>query len=441
MSAIKVGIAGLGTVAQGVVQTLQRNANLITGRAAGDIRVTAVASRSAKPDVDLHGARFSTDLMSLVGAPDVDVVVELLGGEQPALDLCRAALAAGQHVVTANKALIAHHGVELHELATKHNVSIAYEAAVAGAIPVLGAIGRGLAGNQIEWLAGIINGTSNFILSAMAGDTDANAKRKNSLSFAEALNQAQELGYAEADPTFDVEGIDAAHKLAILTSLAFGTSLNFPAVFTEGISEVTVEDIEYAAQLGYVIKHLGIARQTANGIEARVHPALVPAKNLLAQVDGVMNAVMVGADGAGPTMYYGAGAGMQPTASAVVADLVDIALQQVRQPVAAVPMAYLGIEDIVTSYYLRVPVHDRSGVFARLTTALSELGISIEAAVQREHTRSATKIPGGEAESVPIVLLTQDVTERTMQAALTQLQALSEVAGRIRCIRVEALEA
>lgn len=436
MSALKVGIAGLGTVAQGVVQTLQRNANLITGRAAGDIRVTAVASRSAKPEVDLHGARFSTDLNSLVGAPDVDVVVELLGGEQPALDLCRAALAAGQHVVTANKALIAHYGVELHELAAEHNVSLAYEAAVAGAIPVLGAIARGLAGNQVEWLAGIINGTSNFILSAMAGGSGA------SLSFAEALSQAQELGYAEADPTFDVEGIDAAHKLAILTSLAFGAPLNFPAVFTEGISEVTVEDIEYAAQLGYVIKHLGIARQTASGIEARVHPALVPAKNLLAQVDGVMNAVMVGADGAGPTMYYGAGAGMQPTASAVVADLVDIALNQVRQPAASFPFDYLGIEDIVTSYYLRVPVHDRSGVFARLTTALSELGISIEAAVQREHTRGAAKVLATPAtESVPIVLLTQDVTERTMQAALTQLQGLPEVAGHIRCIRVESLDA
>lgn len=432
MSALKVGIAGLGTVAQGVIQTLQRNANLINGRAAGDIRVTAVASRSAKPDVDLHGARFSTDLMSLVGAADVEVVVELLGGEQPALDLCRSALAAGQHVITANKALIAHHGAELHALAAKHQVSLAYEAAVAGAIPVLGAIGRGLAGNQIEWLAGIINGTSNFILSAMAGDSG--------LSFADALDQAQALGYAEADPTFDVEGIDAAHKLAILTSLAFGTQLNFPAVFTEGISEVTLEDIEYAAQLGYVIKHLGIARQTAGGIEARVHPALVPAKNLLAQVDGVMNAVMVGADGAGPTLYYGAGAGMQPTASAVVADLIDLALQQVRQPASVAQSTYLGIDDIVTSYYLSVPVRDRSGVFARLTTALSELGISIEAAVQREHTRSAAKSAATD-ETVPIVLLTQDVAERTMQAALTQLQAMPEVAGPIRCIRVEALDA
>lgn len=436
MSALKIGIAGLGTVAQGVVQTLQRNANLITGRAGGELRVAAVASRSAKPDVDLHGARFSTDLNTLVGASDVDVVVELLGGEQPALDLCRAALAAGQHVVTANKALIAHHGAELHALAAQQGVCIAYEAAVAGAIPVLGAIGRGLAGNQIEWLAGIINGTSNFILSAMAGASGS------SLSFAEALSQAQELGYAEADPTFDVEGIDAAHKLAILTSLAFGAPLNFPAVFTEGISEVTVDDIEYAAQLGYVIKHLGIARQTANGIEARVHPALVPAKNLLAQVDGVMNAVMVGADGAGPTLYYGAGAGMQPTASAVVADLVDIALNQVRPPAIEMPASYLGIEEIVTSYYLSVPVHDRSGVFGRLTTALSELGISIEAAVQREHTRGTAKTTSSKAEeSVPIVLLTQDVTERTMQAALTQLQALPEVAGRIRCIRVEALDA
>ena len=424
---LRLGVAGLGTVAQGVVRALANNQGLIDSRAGRPLQLVAVASRSRKDDVDLGNARFSTDLQDLI-APDVDVVVELIGGDTVALELCRDAIAAGKHVVTANKALIAEHGGELAASAQNAGVSLAYEAAVAGAIPVLGALSRGLASNRIHWLAGIINGTSNYILSAMAGING------QPMSFTDALADAQALGYAEADPTFDVQGIDAAHKLTILTALAFDTRLAFDEVYTEGIDTISVEDIEYAGQLGYAIKHLGIARETASGIEARVHPALVPQSNLLANVHGVMNAVMVHADGAGTSMYYGAGAGMDPTASAVMADVIDVAQGQCRTRPQDNGAPFIGINQIVTSYYLRIPTQDKAGVFGRLTTLLSDHGISIEAAIQREHTRSH---PG---DRVPIVIMTQPIAEHTVRAALTAVGAMPEVVDEVRCIRVETLD-
>ncbi len=433
MTALGIGIAGLGTVAQGVLEIMQRNDNLIGSRAGRSLVVNAVASRRAKPEVNLHGARFSTDLASLIDADDVDVVVELMGGEDAALSLCRDALRAGKHVVTANKALIAKHGTELHELAAQQNLSLAYEAAVAGAIPVLGAINRGLAGNQVQWLAGIINGTSNYILTAMDGGGGAGSQ-----SFTEALADAQRLGYAEADPTFDVEGIDAAHKLTILTALAFDAPLRFDSVYTEGISQITSADMEYAAQLGYVIKHLGLARQSASGIEARVHPVLLPKDNLLAKVDGVMNAVMVCTDATGPTLYYGPGAGMGPTASAVVADLMDVALGQCRSRPMHVDLPSISIDAITCSFYLRIPVQDQAGVFGRVATLLSEAGISIEAAIQREHTNSGTATPAP-TDPVPIVLLTQPVAEQTVRRAIESLAQSADLVGEVACIRVEPL--
>ena len=426
---LRIGICGLGTVAQGLLTLLRDNGERIELQAGRPIEVVRVASRTAKPEVDLLGAEFSTDLAAVTEDESLDVVVELIGGEGVALDLVRTELARGRAVVTANKAILAANGDELFALAAESGGQLAFEAAVAGAIPIIGAVTRSLAGNRIRWLAGIINGTSNYILTAMA---------EQGASFAAALADAQELGYAEADPTFDVEGIDAAHKLTVLGALAFGIGCRFDAVYTEGISEVTVEDLEYARQLGYRIKHLGIARSTADGVEMRVHPTLIPESQLLASVNGVMNAVVVNGNAAGDTLYYGAGAGALPTASSVAADLVDIARghsPDLPTMLDANQVHLQGIEETTTGFYLRIPSLDKPGVFARVATLLSEQNISIEAAIQKEQ---AVHDESGDA-WVPIIILTQPVRESVMIAALAAVQDLPEVVGEIRRIRVEHL--
>ncbi|MDA1075879.1 MAG: homoserine dehydrogenase [Proteobacteria bacterium] len=424
---LRIGIAGLGTVAKGVLDILSTQRDLLTLRAGRPLEVVAVASRRAKPDVDLYGAPFSTDVQTLVGNNRVDVLVELIGGVDTAADLVVGALSAHQHVVTANKALIAARGDELINLARKNNICLNFEASVAGGVPVISALARSLAANKVHWLAGIINGTSNFILTAMTNEGRA---------FEDVLAQAQQLGYAEADPTFDVEGIDAAHKLSILAAIAFDMNIRFDAVYTEGITAIRPEDLEYARELGYRIKHLGIARQTDQGVEMRVHPTLVPEDNMLAKADGVMNALLVNGDATGPTLYYGAGAGERPTASAVVADLIDIARgnQSVARPGHGRPQM-LNISDIVSAYYLRIPSLDRSGVFAKVATILSNNGISIEAVIQRE--RAAKKVD--DQTRVPIIILTHEVAESVLDAALMEVQKLPEVYDTIARIRVEHL--
>lgn len=432
MQPLRVGVCGLGTVAQGVLEVLARNADLIEHRAGRRIVVTRVASRRARPDVDLRGATFSLDVADIPGHPDVDVVVELIGGDGLAVELISRALEHGKPVVTANKAAIARHGDRLRATAQRQGVALNFEAAVAGGIPIIASLTQGLAANRIDWLAGIINGTSNFILTGMSdGGAD----------FASALAEAQRLGYAEADPTFDVEGIDAAHKLAILCALAFDTGFRFDAVYTEGISRVTPEDIEYAKRLGYRIKHLGIARRTAAGVEARVHPTLVPDTHLVANVNGVMNAVLVHGDATGSTLFYGAGAGGLPTASAVVADLIEIARAAhcaapplARQAPPEAP-AMLPIEAATSAHYLRIPSLDRPGVFARVATLLSERDISIESALQRAQAIHAES----QNAWVPIVIVTQPVAERVIQEAVAAVQALPDVVGEVVRIRVEDL--
>lgn len=426
---LRVGICGLGTVAQGLLTLLDENGADIASQAGRPIEVVRVASRTPKPDVDLLGAEFSTDLASVTDDASLDVVVELIGGEGVALDLVRDQLVQGRAVVTANKAILASSGDELFALAAGSGGLLGFEAAVAGAIPIIGAVTRSLAGNQIRWLAGIINGTSNYILTAMD---------EQGASFEAALADAQALGYAEADPTFDVEGIDAAHKLTVLGALAFGIGYRFDAVYTEGISEVTVEDLEYARQLGYRIKHLGIARSTADGVEMRVHPTLIPESQLLASVNGVMNAVLVNGNAAGDTLYYGAGAGALPTASSVAADLIDIARgHRPDLPVMldANEVRLQGIEAATTGFYLRIPSLDKPGVFAKVATLLSEQNISIEAAIQKEQAVH----DDSEDAWVPIIILTQPVRESVMIAALEAVQELPEVVGEIRRIRVEHL--
>ncbi len=428
MDPLRVGICGLGTVAQGVLTILQENAEHIARRAGRPVVVTRVASRRLRPEARLGDAEFSTDLHGLAAAADVDVVVELIGGEQVALDLLKTALAAGKPVVTANKAVVALHGDELFELARRNRVPLCFEAAVAGAIPIITALTRGLAANDVHWLAGIINGTSNYILTAMTQEGE---------NFQQALAEAQRLGYAEADPTFDIEGIDAAHKLTILAALAFGMDFRFSDVYTEGISRVSQEDVEYARQLGYRIKHLGIARKTAAGVEVRVHPTLIPEHRLLANVDGVMNAIVVHGHAAGDTLYYGAGAGAMPTASAVVADLIEIARGKalLPEPGEADGLEVVPIIESESAFYLRIPSLDRPGVFARVATILSEHDISIESAVQRAEAIHADN----QQAWVPIVIVTQRVPERVMSHALMEVQALSEVVGEITRIRVEDL--
>lgn len=433
---IRVGICGLGTVGGGTLALLRKNKAEIGRRLGRQVVVTHVASRTEKPQFQAKEIRFSKDIFAVVEDPEVDVVVETIGGFQPALDLVMRAIKNGKHVVTANKALIALHGNDIFEAAREKGVIIAFESAVAGGIPIIKALREGLAANSISWLAGIINGTSNYILTEMA------QKQRN---FADVLKEAQALGYAEADPTFDVEGIDAAHKLTILASIAFGIPLQFDNTYTEGISGITSEDVAFAAEFGYVIKHLGIARRSERGVEMRVHPTLVSEKRLIAHVNGVMNAVVVKGDSVGATLYYGAGAGAQATASSVVADIIDIA----RSASVAggdgqgVPylafselhsdLPVLSIDQIETAYYLRILALDKVGVLAKISGVLQQFEINIEAMIQKE-PESAN------ADQVPIVLLTDVVNEGRMNQAIQVLEALQEVSGKITRIRMEELD-
>ncbi len=436
MEPVKIGLLGLGTVGGGTVTVLTRNAGEIARRAGRGIEIAHAAAREYKADaiagIDQIG-RIGDDAFAVVNDPEVQIVVELIGGYSPARELVLAAIENGKHVVTANKALIARHGNEIFAAAQRKGVMVGFEAAVAGGIPIIKAVREGLAANHIEWIAGIINGTGNFILTEM---------RDKGRDFADVLAEAQALGYAEADPTFDVEGIDAAHKLTILASLAFGIPLQFERCFTEGISRIEAQDVAYAAELGYRIKHLGIARRTASGIELRVHPTLIPHRRLIANVDGVMNAVLVKGDAVGPTLYYGAGAGSLPTASAVVADLVDVVRALTTDPNNRVPhLAFqpdelsdtpvLAMEQVETAYYLRLTALDEPGVMARIASILGEHGISIEAIAQKE--------PGEGETRVPLVMLTRRVLEGEMNRAIAEIEALPSVEGAVRRIRLETL--
>ena len=434
MKPVNIGLLGLGTVGSGVRQVLARNAEEITRRAGREIHIVKAAVR--QPDKhDPTDLALTDDPYTIVRDPDIDVVVELIGGYEPARSLVMEAIEQGKHVVTANKALIALHGNALFAAAHERGVMVAFESAVAGGIPIIKAIREGLAGNRIEWLAGIINGTSNFILTAM---------RDQGREFADVLAEAQARGYAEADPTFDIEGIDAAHKLTILASIAFGIPLAFERVYTEGIGHVTREDVKYAEELGYRIKHLGIARRTDEGVELRVHPTLIPHRRLIANVNGVMNAILVKGDAVGPTLYYGAGAGAEPTASAVVADLVDVVRTLTADPGNRVPhlafqadavaeLPILGMDDVVTAYYLHMLAEDRPGVMAEVTRILAEQGLSIEAIIQKEPAP-------GELE-VPVIMLTHRIRERQLNAAIARIEALTTIRGAVTRIRMERLNA
>jgi len=430
---INVGICGLGTVGGGVFNVLRANVEEISARAQCEFVISHIGARRDNPNCDLSSYKVSRDIFDVVKDPDVDVVVELIGGTTVAKELVLEALANGKHVVTANKALIAEFGNELFEYALKQGVSISYEAAVAGGIPIISALREGLSANKIEWLAGIINGTGNFILTEM---------RDKGRDFADVLAEAQALGYAEADPTFDVEGIDAAHKLVILASLAYGMPLQYDKVFCEGISKLEPTDVEYANELGYRIKHLGIARAVENGIELRVHPTMIPESRLIANVDGVMNAVLVKGDAVGPTMFYGAGAGAEPTASAVISDIVRVGRDisgaaGVESMVPALGFAaerlqdinILPIEECETAYYLRVSVEDKPGALSRIAQILSDEGISIEALIQKEAPEDDQR--------VPVIMLTNRVLEKKMNTAISAIEGLDIVDGSVVRVRVE----
>jgi len=435
MKAIQVGLLGIGTVGGGTWDVLKRNAGEIRRRAGRAIRITRIADKDLKKARRLAGggARVSGNARDVVRAPDIDIIVELIGGTGIARELVLEAIAHGKHVVTANKALLARHGNRIFAAAQKKGVMIAFEASVGGGIPIIKALREGLAANRIEWIAGIINGTSNFILSEM---------RDKGLAFGAALADAQARGYAESDPTFDIEGVDAAHKLTILSALAFGIPMQFGKAYTEGISKLTQADIGYAEELGYRIKLLGITRRARRGIELRVHPTLVPSRRLIANVEGVMNAILVKGDAVGPTMYYGAGAGSQPTASAVVADLVDVTRLITADPGHRVPhLAFqpdqlsdtpiLPMGEVETSYYLRLRVLDKPGVLARITRILADSRISIEALVQKEP-------PAGEKRA-DIVMLTHLALEKKLDAALARIERLPTVLGKVTRIRLESL--
>ena len=436
MTPVRIGVLGLGTVGGGTVNVLGRNGEEIARRAGRGIVVARAAARSLGKEriCATDGISLTTDPFEIVRHPDIEVVVELIGGSEPALRLVLEAIERGKHVVTANKALIAMHGNRIFEAAQERGVMVAFEAAVAGGIPIIKALREGLAGNRIEWLAGIINGTCNFILTEM---------RERGAAFADVLSEAQRLGYAEADPSFDVEGVDAAHKLAILAAIAFGMPLAFDRVHTEGITRVTPEDIGYAEQLGYRIKHLGIARRTEAGVEVRVHPTLVPDRELIANVNGVMNAVLVKGDAVGRTLYNGPGAGAEPTASAVIADLVDVVRALTTDPNNRVPhlafqpgalaeVPVLPIEEQESAFYLRMLAADRPGVLAEIATILGAAGISIEAVVQPEPPRGAAQ--------AKLVMLTHRVRERQMNEAVARVEALPVIEGAVTCIRLEHLD-
>ena len=430
MTEIKLGIAGLGTVAQGVLELIRRNNALMRQRSGVSLRVVRVASRRAKPEIDLQGAHFSTDIEDLLTDPNVDMILELIGGDTTALDLIRRGLAANKPVVTANKAILAAHGNEL--MAGRGRQLLRFEAAVAGAIPIIQGLSGGLAANRLGGLFGIINGTCNYIF----GEMEANGT-----AFDEVLAEAQRLGYAEADPSFDIDGIDAAHKLTILLALGFTGSFDLSAVFVEGIRHVTVADIRFAQELGFKIKHLGIIQNTDAGVEARVHCALVPGDALLANVNGVMNAVQINSDGAGETLFSGPGAGGEATASAVLADVLALGALMASGNGIGVPSesdqsserlsdqpAVVSMSNVSCANYLRIPTVDQPGVFAQVTQALSEFSISIDAAIQHEASSNQS--------AVDIVLLTDDVVEGTMNAALERLQRLDIVAADIVRLRV-----
>ncbi len=435
MRPIHVGLLGIGTVGGGTFAVLRRNQEEISRRAGRGILIKAVADKDLVRARKLVGdsAEITDDAFALVNRPDIDIVVELIGGTKVAKDLILAAIENGKHVVTANKALLAIHGNEIFLAAQKKGVMVAFEAAVAGGVPIIKALREGLTANRIEWIAGIINGTSNFILSEM---------REKGSSFSEVLAQAQKLGYAETDPTFDIEGVDAAHKLTIMAAIAFGIPMQFDKVYTEGISKLTKEDIRYAEELGYRIKLLGITRRTAHGIELRVHPTLIPAKRLIANVEGVMNAILVKGDAVGPTLYYGAGAGAEPTASAVVADLVDVTRMHTADPEQRVPhlafqpdrmsdLPILSMEEVETSYYLRLRVLDRPGVLADITRILADQSISIDAMVQKE--------PSEGEEQVDIIMLTHLTLEKSVNDAIKRIESLPVVSGKVTRIRLEEL--
>lgn len=433
MSAIKIGICGLGTVGSGTVNVIQRNAKELSARAGVDIQIAHIGARRDNPACDTSNLKVSRDVFAVVNDPDIDIVVELIGGCDIAKELVDKAIANGKHVVTANKALIATHGNEIFTQAEAQGVTVMYEAAVAGGIPIIKAIREGLAANRIEWLAGIINGTTNFILTEM---------KEKGRDYADVLKEAQALGYAEADPSFDVEGIDAGHKLVILASLAFGIPLQLDKLSTEGVGVIEMQDVAYAEELGYCIKHLGITRRTDKGIELRVHPTLIPKQRLIANVNGVMNAILVQGDAVGPTLYYGAGAGAEPTASSVVADIVELARTLGMQGDHRVPhlafnagqmadMPVLGMDDVESAYYLRLSAEDKPGVLSQMAQILSQAGISIEAMIQKEPKENET--------TVPVILLTNIAQESKINAAIEAIQALSTIVAPVKRIRVESL--
>ena len=439
MKPIQVGLLGIGTVGTGTFNVLQRNQAEITRRAGRGIEITMVADLDVERAQAVVGPNVQVvnDSRAVIANPEIDIVIELIGGYGIAKALVLEAIAAGKHVVTANKALLAVHGTEIFAAAQAKGVMVAFEAAVAGGIPIIKALREGLTANRIQWVAGIINGTTNFILSEM---------RDKGLDFSVVLKEAQRLGYAEADPTFDIEGVDAAHKVTLMSAIAFGIPVQFDKAYVEGITQLGAADIKYAEQLGYRIKLLGVTKRTEKGIELRVHPSLVPTQRLIANVEGAMNAVMVQGDAVGTTLYYGKGAGSEPTASAVIADLVDITRLHTADPLNRVPhlafqpnamsdLVVLPMSDIVTSYYLRLRVADEAGVLAKLTGLLANAGISIDAVLQRE----ADQVSQAGENQTDVIILTHDTREGTMNEVLAQMQALPTVLAPITRIRKEEL--
>ena len=432
---INVGLLGIGTVGGGTFTVLRRNAEEIARRAGRPICITVVADKNVALAQQVTGGscRITDDAFSVVSDPEVDIVIELIGGYGVAKELVLKAIANGKHVVTANKALLATHGNEIFKAAQDKGVMVAFEAAVAGGIPIIKALREGLSANRIQWIAGIINGTTNFILSEM---------RDKGLSFDTVLKEAQRLGYAEADPTFDIEGVDAAHKITILSALAFGIPMQFDKAYIEGISKLDATDIRYAEQLGYRIKLLGITKRTEEGVELRVHPTLIPSKRLIANVEGAMNAVLVQGDAVGSTLYYGKGAGAEPTASAVIADLVDVTRMHTADPEHRVPhlafqpdqlsdLPILPMDEVTTSYYLRLRVQDKPGVLADITRILADEQISIDAVIQKE--------PGEGEDQTDLILLTHQTREKRINAAIAKVEALPVVAGKVTRLRLEQL--
>ncbi|MBP6056846.1 MAG: homoserine dehydrogenase [Nitrosomonas sp.] len=435
MNPINIGLLGIGTVGGGTYTVLKRNQEEIARRAGRAIVVKMIADRDlvrARSFAD-QGVTVTDNAHEITTHPDIDIVVELIGGQTIAKDLILEAIAHGKHVVTANKALLANHGTEIFAAARAKGVIVAFEAAVAGGIPIIKALREGLTANRITWIAGIINGTANFILSEM---------REKGLPFGEVLDQAQKLGYAEADPTYDIEGIDAAHKITLMSAIAFGIPVQFSKVYTEGITKLTGEDIRYAEELGYRIKLLGITKRVAKGIELRVHPTLIPVRRLIANVEGVMNAVVVKGDAVGATLYYGAGAGAEPTASSVIADLVDVTRMQTADPMHRVPTLsfqpdllsdtpVISMDDVETSYYLRMLVIDKPGVMAEITRIVAENDISISALIQKE--------PSSDSDRVNVIMLTHLTVEKNINAAIARIESLSVVTNKVIRIRIEEL--